>query len=166
MPDLKIQLQESIKLPSNDYMIMNTTTVIPGVNQIVRHVDTVSNNFKNKGIEILRLVDDEESQVAGSFVRSVVKYIRITNLSKEYGVSIYLVKEDLESTILFLDATKSIMFSNGQFNASNTADYVSETYVDQQYYSDFTTFDVIKAKTYDGNQFLYSAQLEYVIASS
>ena len=166
MPDLKIQLQESIKLPTSDYMIMNTTTVIPGVNQIVRHVDTVSNKFKNKGVEILRLVDNEDSQVAGSFVRSDVKYIRITNLNKDYGVSIYLIKEDQESTILYLDATKSMMFSNGQFNASNAADYVAESYVDEQYYSDFTTFDIIKAKTFDGNQFLYSAQLEYVIASS
>ncbi len=64
MPDLKIQLQESIKLPTSDYMIMNTTTVIPGVNQIVRHVDTVSNKFKNKGVEILRLVDEDYYQVA------------------------------------------------------------------------------------------------------
>jgi hypothetical protein len=166
MPDLKVQINESITLPNRNTMTTHNTTTITNVNQIVRNVDTVTNRFENQGIEILRLVDNAASQTAGSFVRTDVKYIRITNLSTEFKVSIYLVKQDTESAIFFLDPTKSLMFSNGQFNASNVFDYVQDGFVDPQYYSNFTTFDIIKAKTYDDNQFLYDAQLEYVVASS
>ena len=166
MPDLKVQINESITLPNRNTMTTYNATTISNVNQIVRNVDTVTNRFENQGIEILRLVDNAASQTAGSFVRTDVKYIRITNLSTEYRVSIYLVKQDRESAIFFLDPTKSLMFSNGELNASSMFDYVQDGYVDEQYYSDFTTFDIIKAKTYDGNQFLYDAQLEYVVASS
>jgi len=166
MPDLKIQINESITLPNRNTMTTYNATTIQNVNQITRNVDTVTNRFENQGIEIIRLVDNAASQLAGSFVRTDVKYIRITNLSTEYRVSIYLVKQDLESAIFFLDPTKSLMFSNGEINASNMFDYVQDGYVDEQYYSDFTTFDIIKAKTYDGNLFLYDAQLEYVVASS
>jgi hypothetical protein len=166
MPDLKIQINESITLPNRNTMTTYNATTIQNVNQITRNVDTVTNRFENQGVEIIRLVDNAASQLAGSFVRTDVKYIRITNLSTEYRVSIYLVKQDLESAIFFLDPTKSLMFSNGEINASNMFDYVQDGYVDEQYYSDFTTFDIIKAKTYDGNLFQYDAQLEYVVASS
>ena len=166
MPDLKIQINESITLPNRNTMTTYNATTIQNVNQITRNVDTVTNRFENQGIEIIRLVDNAASQLAGSFVRTDVKYIRITNLSTEHRVSIYLVKQDLVSAIFFLDPTKSLMFSNGEINASNMFDYVQDGYVDEQYYSDFTTFDTIKAKTYDGNLFQYDAQLEYVVASS
>jgi len=52
------------------------------------------------------------------------------------------------------------MLGNGQFNASSTADYVDEGYVDPTYYSNLVGIDTIKAKAYPS-----SSLLEIVVAS-
>ena len=54
--------------------------VIKDVNQIMKRTDTIAPTFSGSGIEILRFVDSEEQQTAGSFVRDTVKYMRFTNL--------------------------------------------------------------------------------------
>ena len=161
MGQLKTFIQESITLPNSNEMILTNTKTIDGVNQITRRVDTIYPQFSGSGIEIARFVDSEQQQVAGSFVKNTVKYIRITNLDTAIPCYVYLIQTNVESTVLQLDAGKSLIFSNGLFIASNTADYVDETYADQLYYSDFNSYDVMKAKA-SGS----AVQLEYLIASS
>lgn len=161
MGQLKTFIQESITLPNSNEMVITNTKIINDVNQITRRVDTIYPQFSGSGIEIARFVDSEEQQTAGSFVKDTVKYIRVTNLNTTIPCYIYLIQTNVESSIFQLDAGKSLIFSNGLFIASTAADYVDETYVDQLYYADFTSYDVIKAKA-SGS----AVQLEYLIASS
>ena len=77
---LKVLIQESITLPNKNEEICINEVTIPGVAQTVRRVDTISTTFSGSGIEILKFVDSEEQQTAGSFVRDTVKYMRFTNL--------------------------------------------------------------------------------------
>jgi hypothetical protein len=161
MGQLKTFIQESITLPNSNEMILTNTKTIDNVNQIARRVDTIYPQFSGSGIEIARFVGSEQQQVAGSFVKDTVKYIRVTNLDANIPCYIYLIQTDVESTVFQLDAGKSLIFSNGLFIASNTTDYVDETYVDQLYYADFASYDVMKAKA-SGS----AVQLEYLIASS
>jgi hypothetical protein len=161
MADLKLTISEEINLPNNNVEKVVNRKTISGVNQITRRLDTITTSFSGTGIELLRFVDNESSQVAGSFVRDAVKYIRITNIDSTNFCTIYLIKTDQESVLFKLDAGKSLMFSNAEFNASEGGDYVVESYVDETYYSDFTTIDVIKAKADTAN-----IQLDYFVASS
>ena len=161
MADLKITLQESITLPNRNVETLHNTTIISGVNQILRRTDTIATDFSGSGIEILKFVDSEEQQVAGSFVKSDVKYIRITNLDQtNYGL-IYLVNTSEESVIFKLEAGKSLMFGDAEFNAPDNANYVLDGIWDPTYYSGFVYFDTIKAKAVSA-----SIQMEYFVASS
>ena len=161
MADLITTITEEITLPNKNIQRSTNRKVISGVNQINRRLDTITTSFSGTGIEIIRFTNSEEDQVAGSFVRDAVKYIRITNLDNTNYCTIYLIKTDEESTLFKLDAGKSLVFSNAEFNASQDGDYVAESYVDETYYSSFTTLDVIKAKANTAN-----VQLEYLVASS
>lgn len=161
MADLITTITEEITLPNNNVQKTSNRKIISGVNQINRRLDTITTSFSGTGIEIIRFTDSEEDQVAGSFVRSAVKYIRITNLDETNFCTIYLIKTDEESTLFKLDAGKSLVFSNAEFNASQNSDYVVESYVDETYYSDFTTIDLIKAKADTSD-----IQLEYLVASA
>ena len=161
MSDLKIIISEQITLPNKNIETSLNTVTISDVNQIVKRVDTISTTFSGSGIEILKFVDSEEQQVAGSFVKDQVKYIRITNLSLTGSVEIYLISTGNESSIFQLNPKKSLMLGDAEFNASATNDYVVENYVDETYYSDFYYYDTIKAKAISS-----SIQLEYLVASS
>jgi hypothetical protein len=161
MADLITTITEEITLPNKNIQKSTNRKVISGVNQINRRLDTITTSFSGTGIEIIRFTDNEESQVAGSFVRDTVKYIRITNLDTTNYCSIYLIKTNEESILFKLDAGKSLVFSNAEFNGSQNSDYVVDDYVDATYYSSFTTLDVIKAKANTAN-----VQLEYLVASS
>ena len=114
----------------------------------------------SSGIEILKFVDSEEQQTAGSFVKTDVKYIRFTNLSTTGNAIIYLIKTDKESTLLNLDPGKTLILNDAEINASSVADYMAEGYVDEMYYSSFQSMDTIKAKAIGSN-----IQLEYFVAS-
>lgn len=161
MADLQINIQETITLPNGNKEQMLNTKTISGVNQTLRHVDTISTAFSGSGIEILKFSNSESEQTAGSFVKSDVKYIRITNLdSTNYGL-IYLVNTGQESVIFKLDAGKSLMFGDANFNASDNTNYVIEGTWDPDYYSDFVAFDTIKAKAVSS-----SIQIEYFVASA
>jgi hypothetical protein len=161
MSDLKIIISEQITLPNKNIETAVNTVTIPGINQIVKRVDTISTAFSGSGIEILKFTDSEEQQTAGSFVKDQVKYIRITNISPTGSAEIYLISTGNESSIFPLDPGKSLMFGNSEFNATSTNDYVVEGYVDETYYSDFVYYDTIKAKSLASS----SIQLEYVVAS-
>lgn len=160
MSDLKIIISEQITLPNKNIETAVNTVTIPGINQIVKRVDTISTTFSGSGIEILKFTDSEEQQTAGSFVKDQVKYIRITNISSTGSAEIYLISNNAESSIFLLDSGKTMMLGNAEFNASSINDYVAEGYVDETYYSDFTYYDTIKAKALGIN-----IQLEYLVAS-
>ena len=161
MADLTITVQEEITLPNNNIETTLNTKIIEGVNQTVRRVDTISTRFSGSGVEILKFVDSESQQTAGSFVKSEVKYIRITNLDTTNSSTIYLIQSNTESVLFDLEAGKTLMFGNAEFNASSAGDYAVDGYVDETYYSSFTNFDTIKAKAHTAD-----IQLEYFVASS
>jgi hypothetical protein len=161
MADLLVTIQESITLPNRNKEILSNTKTIAGVNQTLRRIDTIPTAFSGAGVEILRFVDTEQEQTGGAFVKSSVKYIRITNLDiTNYGL-IYLIDTNQESVIFKLEPGKSLMFGNADFNATNVSDYVVEGVWDEDYYSSFVYFDSIKAKAISS-----SIQLEYFVASS
>ena len=161
MANLLVTIQESITLPNRNKEILSNTKTIAGVNQTLRRIDTIPTTFSGSGVEILRFVDSEPEQTGGAFVKSTVKYIRITNLdTTNYGL-IYLIDTNEESVIFKLESGKSLMFGNADFNATNASDYVIEGVWDEDYYSSFVYFDSIKAKAINS-----SVQLEYFVASS
>ena len=161
MANLTVTVQETIVLPNNNVETAVNTKIISGINQIQRRTDTITSTFSGSGIQILAFVDSESQQTAGSFVRDTVKYIRITNLDSTNYCTIYLIKTDLDNVLFKLDAGKSMMLANAYFDSNNSQDYVQAGYLDEQYYSSFTTMDVIKAKAHDS-----SLQLEMFVGSS
>jgi hypothetical protein len=161
MANLTVTITEEILLPNKNFEKMSNQKIISGVNQITRRVDTIATSFSGSGIELVRFVDSEQQQTAGSFVRDTVKYIRITNLDTTNSCDVYLIRTSLEEIALPLDAGKSIMLPNAYLDSSTSVDFVSGDYVDLTYLSDMSTLDVIKAKA-SGS----SVQLEYVVASS
>ena len=161
MADLTVTLQEQITLPNNNIETTLNIKTISGVTQTVRKIDTISTSFSGSGVEILKFVDSESQQTAGSFVKSDVKYIRITNLDSTNKATIYLLQTNTESVLFDLEAGKTFMLGNAEFNASQVGDYVVDGYVDETYYSSFTNFDTIKAKADKAD-----IQLEYFVASS
>jgi hypothetical protein len=161
MADLLVTIQESITLPNRNKEVLSNSKTITGVNQTLRRIDTIPTTFSGSGVEILRFVDSEQEQTGGAFVKSSVKYVRITNLdATNYGL-IYLIDTNQESVIFKLESGKSLMFGNADFNATNANDYVVEGVWDEDYYSSFVYFNSIKAKAISS-----SIQLEYFVASS
>ena len=161
MANLNVTVSEQIILPNNNVETAVNTKIITGINQVQRRTDTIVSTFSGSGQQILAFVDSEAEQVAGSFVRDTVKYIRITNLSTTTTCDIYLVQTSEDETLFQLDAGKSLMLPNAYFDSSNTTQYVAGDYVDALYYSSFTTLDSIMAKAQTG-----SLQIEYLVASS
>jgi hypothetical protein len=157
---LTVNIAESITLENGNQMNTFNTVSIPNISQIIRRIDTIATTFSGSGIEIIKFVDSEEQQTAGSFVKSDVKYLRFTNISSTGSAEIYLISTGNESSIFTLNAGKSLMFDNSEFNSTSTNDYVVEDYVDETYYSSFIYYDTIKAKALSS-----SIKLEYVVAS-
>jgi hypothetical protein len=160
MANLYVTITEEITLPNQNLEKTYNLVTIPNINQIVRRIDTIPTTFSGSGVEILRFVNSEEEQTGGAFVKSSVKYIRLTNLSKTNSAEIYLIVTGQESTLLNLNAGKSIMLNDIDINASSTFDYVIEDYVDSTYYSTYKSVDSIKAKASGSN-----ISLEYFVAS-
>ena len=171
---LEVTINESITLPNGNREVATNNVTIAGVNQIVRRVDTISSFWEGTGVEILRFVDNEASQVAGSFVRDTVKYMRFTNLCTSNFLSLYLIQDSPDAQnpnttnvgsgddgLFKLDPGKSMVFSNGQFDSNNFYDYVVEGYVDEQYFAGFASLSSIKAKADTKD-----VQIEYFVASS
>lgn len=161
MADLQVIIQEIITLPNGNKEQMLNTKTISGVNQTLRHVDTISTAFSGSGVEILKFVNSESEQTAGSFLKSDVKYVRITNLDTTNHGLIYLINTNQESVLFRLDAGKSLMFGNADFNTTDNTNYVVEGTWDPDYFSSFVSFDTIKAKAVSS-----SIQVEYFVASA
>ena len=160
MATLTTQVTEKIKLNNNIITSVNNKKILD-INQVVKRVDTISTTFSGSGVEILKFVDSESQQTAGSFVKSEVKYIRVTNLDTTNYIDLYLISTNTEEVRFKIDAGKSFMLSNGEFDATSTSDIVVDGYVDLAYFSDLINFDTIKAKANTSN-----ISIEYFVASS
>jgi hypothetical protein len=160
MANLNVIITEEITLPNRNIEKTSNTKVISGINQIVRRIDTIVSTFSGSGIEIIKFSDSEEQQTAGSFVKSDVKYIRITHISGNSDALIYLIADGPESVIFNLSPGKTIMLNDADINAASSEDYIVDGYVDQTYYSSFVALNTIKAKAVSSN-----IQLEYFVAS-
>ena len=171
---LSVIIKEEIRLPNGNMEQSINTKVIKDVNQIMKRTDTIATTFSGSGIEISRFVDSEEQQTAGSFVRDTVKYMRFTNLCKTNFVSLYLIQDSPnaqnpnttnvgsgDESLFKLDAGKSMVFSNAEFQGTDYYDYAVEGYVDVQYFSSFSSLTSIKAKADTED-----VQIEYFVASS
>lgn len=160
MANLNVIITEEITLPNRNIEKTSNTKVISGINQIVRRIDTIVSTFSGSGIEIIKFSDSEEQQTAGSFVKSDVKYIRITHISGNSDALIYLIADGPESVIFNLSPGKTIILNDADINAASSEDYIVDGYVDQTYYSSFVALNTIKAKAVSS-----SIQLEYFVAS-
>ena len=159
--ELSLQVTETIKLQNGNTIDSVNYKVISGINQVLQTVDTISTTFSGSGVEILKFVDSESQQTAGSFVKNTVKYIRITNLDSTNYCDLYLIKTNTEESRFQLDAGKTFMLSNAQFDATATNDVVVDGYVDMAYFSDFVSIDTIKAKANTAD-----VSIEYFVAST
>ena len=159
--ELALQVTETIKLQNGNTINNVNYKTLTGINQIVQRVDTISTAFSGSGVEILNFVDSESQQTAGSFVKDDVKYIRITNLDSTNYVELYLIASEDEEVIFKLDAGKTFMLSNAQFDASGDDDIVVVGYVDMTYFSNLTSYDTIKAKANTAD-----VSIEYFVAST
>lgn len=161
MANLYVTITEEITLPNTTREKTNVFKTIPGVNQILRRVDTIATTFSGSGIEILRFCDSEEEQSGGAFVKADVKYVRITNLSTTYDTSLYFYANNAEVAVFNLNPGKTIMLGDADMNSFSMSDYVDPTYVDISYFSSYEFINSIKAKAISG-----STQLEYFVAST
>ncbi len=162
--DLLITIQESITLPNGNREVLTNTKTITGVNQSLRRIDTILSSPSGSGIEILRFTDSEGQQTAGSFVKSDVKYVRITNLDTTNAVEVSVVNEegfDGEFALFTIEAGRSLMFGSVNFNTSGVGDYVLPSIWDEMYHGSVGQIDVVRAKAVSG-----SIQLEYFVASA
>ncbi len=162
--NLLITIQESIILPNGNREVLQNTKTISGVNQTLRRIDTIATSPSGSGIEILRFTDSEAQQTAGSFVKSEVKYIRITNLDGTNAVEISIVNEEGsegEFVLFKLDAGESLMIGGVDLGASQPADYVLPGIWDEMYYGYSGQADVVRAKAITA-----PIQLEYFVASA
>lgn len=160
MANLYVTITEEIILPNNNREKTNNFKTISDINQVVRRIDTITNTFSGSGIEILKFVDSEEQQTAGSFVKSEVKYIRITHVSGSSNALIYLTGDTQETTLLNLSPGKTVILNDADINSTSVVDYMFDGYVDEAYYSGFNYLNTIKAKAVSS-----SIQLEYFVAS-
>jgi hypothetical protein len=161
MANLYVTITEEITLPNTTREKTNVFKTISNVNQILRRVDTIATTFSGSGIEILRFCDSEEEQTGGAFVKSDVQYVRITNLSTTYDISLYLYANNAEIAVFNLNPGKTIMLGDADMNSFSMSDYVDPTYVDISYFSSYEYINSIKAKAISG-----SVQLEYFVAST
>lgn len=161
MADLTVNIRESINLDGG-MQKTSITTIIPDVNQVVRRVDTVTSTTEGNGaVEIIRFTDNESTQVAGSFVKTDVKYIRITNLSESTDAEVYVIPNIDNNIVYTVRPKRTIMLTSADNRLNDFTDYVDNTYVDSAYLTDFTQLLSIKAKSLGD-----PCQIEYFVASS
>lgn len=161
MSTLNITLQEKITDSDGFVSYINNTQTIEGINQIFTFTDTISPTPLGDGIEILRFVDNEDHQVAGSLVRSKVKYVRITNKDKVNSCDITLVRLlDDKTVTIQIQPQHHLLLPSIDFNFADVNDYVEEGYVDMVYYASFD-----KIKTIQAQANISPIELQYIVAS-
>ena len=166
-PKLKIEIRETVTLQNdNKYDAYNRFT-LDGIN----HIDKRIVRVPIAGTEIMAL---SGSIGSGTFKEENVRYMRFTNLCSTNFISLYLIQDSPEAqnpntgnvgsgdeSLFKLDAGKSMVFSNAQFQGTDYYDYVVDGYVDLQYISSFASLYSIKAKANNKD-----IRIEYLVGSS
>jgi len=102
--DLTVTINESITL--NGYTRSGTNTLT------IANVAEVDNRIINVGTSEVDILGFGSANGQGSFVRTDVKYIRITNLDDTNYVTLGVSKTGADTAFFKLEAGKSMMFGN------------------------------------------------------
>ena len=149
---LTVTITEAVSLNNKSYGNSNTLT-IASINEVDQRILTIPTSE-------VTVVNYGTANAAGTFVRTAVKYLRITNKDDTNFVSIHITSAS-HNVWIKLEAGKSLMFGNADFNATSVNDYVVEGVWDPDYYSSFVYYNSIKAKAVSA-----SIQLEYFVTSA
>jgi hypothetical protein len=103
MANLKVEIRESISLDDNNYNSYNFHT-ISGINDISRRRVTVPTTEQE-------LIAMSTSIGAGTYVEENVRYIRITNLSKEFPIMLCLKNDDTDEVKIKVDKRASFIYT-------------------------------------------------------
>ena len=160
MANFYIRISETINLESGREKY-NTEVNIPGVNQVSKRKDTIATTGVGPGIEIISFSEDESTQTAGSFVKTDVKYLRITNIDKTNSVEIYVIPAIDDNIVHVLTPGQSLLLPSAILRTDDFDDYVDDSFTDGSFFTNFTHITSIKAKAI-GNP----CSIEYLIASS
>ena len=153
--------EEHLYQGSNKYKLERKVT-FGDIEQVTHGTDLVKNDELGSGIELIRIVDQEEKQTAGSFVKGTVKYMRFTHISGSADGEIIFKKDDqLDGVTLEIKPKTSLIFASEQFAQADIARVVDPTYADYTYFSAIENLDVVKARGVGGD-----IKLEYVIAGT
>ena len=115
MANLKIEIRESITLDNNNYNSYNFHTV-DKINDISRRRITVPTTEQE-------LIAMSTSVGSGTYIEQDVRYIRITNLSKEFPVMLCLKNDDTDEIKIKVDKQASFIYTgeagvNGEYSGS------------------------------------------------
>lgn len=136
------------------------TVQFTDITQVTTKCDRIMPIWSGSGIEILRFVDSEEEQIAGSYVKDKVEYIRVSNLSATDDCEIFYLKTNDEYFSTVLGPNKSWIGGSAEFSSLSSTDYVEAGIWDTDYYSEVSGLNVIKAKA-SGS----AVDLEIIVAS-
>jgi hypothetical protein len=160
MANLNVQIWESIDLGSGKET-HKTAVNISDINQVLKRRDTIVTDPLGPGIEILSFTDSESTQTAGSFVKSDVKYMRITNLDATNTVEIYLIPDVDNNMVYNIEPKRSIIFPATSVRTDDYSDYVTDGYTVDTFFTNFTNIVSIKAKALNA-----PCPIEYFVAST
>tara|TARA_R110001606_G_scaffold387004_1_gene551367 strand:+ start:211 stop:738 length:528 start_codon:yes stop_codon:yes gene_type:complete len=104
MATLKVEIRESVKLDNNDYNSYNFHT-ISNINDISRRKITLTTT------ESAIIAMDNTLIGAGTYVENSVRYIRVTNLSKEFPVVLTLKNDDTDEVKIKIDKQASFIYT-------------------------------------------------------
>ncbi len=101
---LTVTITESVTLGGSDRGSSNTLTIAD--------VTEVDNRIVNVGTSETDIIGFGSANGQGSFVRTDVKYIRLTNLDDTNYITLGMSKTGADTFYIKLEAGKSIMFGN------------------------------------------------------
>lgn len=102
--DLTVSITESVTLAGSDRGSSHTLTI--------SDVTETDNRIVNVGTAEVDLIGFGSSNSQGTFIRTDVKYIRITNKDDTNYVTLGMSKTGADTFFIKLEAGKSIMFGN------------------------------------------------------
>ena len=112
MADLKVEIRESITLDGTNYNSYNFQ-VVQDINDVTRRRVTVPTSEQ----EIIAL---DTSVGSGTYIEQDVRYIRITNLSKEFPVMLTFKNDDADEFLIKVDKRGSFIYT-GETDYKTTA---------------------------------------------
>ena len=103
MADLKVEIRESITLDGTNYNSYNFQ-VLQGINDVTRRRVTVPTTEQE-------LVALDTTIGSGTYIEQDVRYIRITNLSKEFPIMLTFKNDDADEFLIKVDKRGSFIYT-------------------------------------------------------